>query len=1405
MSVLLQAGDPGSVGNQNVTQGEFRDQIEAINDSIRQLAGRPVVERGDAAVNDPLNTPYILHVNQDIGKDTFVFKDPFDYSTQAGVKEADKDPMLRISQQRLVCGYTEARPFKTINRAIIEAAILTSRDYLDCCDALRTRVTICVTGEMLVYNNESGLDACNDYFSEAWTLSPGGLYEPRTLTDADGHEVSELYRFNPLDGGVLLPRGVSVVSLDLRKSIVRPNFVPCPGDEDKKQRNRRAIFKVTGEGYYYGFTFMDCPSYPSSHHLLDCFQFSSKDELHDFYLKVKLKLGEKMGVPLSDDLIKVSPQEYQIVGPNPDGNPTVSTDTTGSASPYVYNCSVRSEYGLCGIFCDGSRVDGFKSLVTAQFTGVSLQTDINAWEKYNPSSEIGDWWTYLASYQDLVQQSPDDVRQKKGWRSFHIRAINRAVIQEVSVFAIGQGVHHWVNSGGEITVTNSNSNFGGVACLAEGFNPRVASDDGPWTVKEIHRALDPFSKASNYGVIPLGVLKENQSDTATVLELQDDLFESQGYPGNPDVIRKRGYTFKEGDYIWVRNPYGHDYRAKLAKDAWKPTSPNQIRIQAPMTTDNASKNGKPGGVSSKGEALPNLAELQVFIRRFADTRDKSQRQWWIVLQDNPAYRIPYRDYVIRDVNDKWSEEYLSAVANSKRDRAEQRIEVTLRNCNVGESEAGHQTDVFYRRGDSVQRDGKHWVAKEEHMGDWDPNKWNEGYVHMEPDFIPEGQILNLAPKINFDGDSDESEDSQTCGFSLGSPLVKAQYESATDYKGLMNYLRVNKEIVCDLVPQPSESQDQAITPDEKINFHRPSNVRVFNHAWEWAGYLNYSKALPKYQQQISPTNKWTYYFTNVEGGKCYVSGFNEEGYQVTAKGLIDLATGAEIAGVDLGTPEQDIDRTEGGELALGPAFTNRSDRNPNEVGEPPFPSGYVFIADANSANPDLSKAEAKALNDKLDGDRLGVIKAPWLEEWVKGKGIVQSIANVSAVVIHVIPSGKFEDRIQGSGSVPYGFPSANGDGTILDDEEQWRSQGKPKTITEALRAAGRIYVPVGAEIVISLHGNLPAVEVGPLQLVNSYSPVVVATAQGLAAPAVVKLDRDTTINALKAFPEFNSQYSYSAGIRWCDVELQVNCRARGNQSLTFNGGMGMGKQGLEINLSNLKEMVLNEASFGQKTGFSHYPNATEQEWIRFQLEVLSVASDAEKPWVKIFGAQGDVDEGQGSGLTGHGVDLALDFRNPQYGRDDFCDLLWRFLNSSNKQIMLCYLGLGGRGGCRAGGRVGPTVDFDFGGEAKGNWNLKYWIQKTWLRNQNYFGRHFKVQDSGSNFKGVFNVSNAAYNSMEDVELNQGSCIDVDNETRWECGPFGVLKEWELQKGGTRIKAKADDGSYIYNGRSDRRD
>ena len=139
------------------------------------------------------------------------------------------------------------------------------------------------------------------------------------------------------------------------------------------------------------------------------------------------------------------------------------------AHPYIYNVSNRSTYGLGGLFADGDAVDGFKSVVIAQYTGVSLQRDMSSWEIYNNLTKT---WEDTPTYEQYINADPNDLRHKPERRSYHIRAVNKAVIQEVSVFAIGQAIHHAVESGGEITVTNSNSNWGRVRQPSNGLPRR---------------------------------------------------------------------------------------------------------------------------------------------------------------------------------------------------------------------------------------------------------------------------------------------------------------------------------------------------------------------------------------------------------------------------------------------------------------------------------------------------------------------------------------------------------------------------------------------------------------------------------------------------------------------------------------------------------------------------------------------------------------------------------------------------------------------------------------------------------------------------------------------------------------------------------------------------------------------
>jgi hypothetical protein len=66
---------------------------------------------------------------------------------------------------------------------------------------------------------------------------------------------------------------------------------------------------------------------------------------------------------------------------------------------------------------------------------------------------------------------------RKGWEPSHIKFTNDAFIQIVSVFAIGFNKHFDAQSGGDGSITNSNSNFGQISLSAEGFKKDAFQKD----------------------------------------------------------------------------------------------------------------------------------------------------------------------------------------------------------------------------------------------------------------------------------------------------------------------------------------------------------------------------------------------------------------------------------------------------------------------------------------------------------------------------------------------------------------------------------------------------------------------------------------------------------------------------------------------------------------------------------------------------------------------------------------------------------------------------------------------------------------------------------------------------------------------------------------------------------------
>ncbi|AFD02648.1 putative short tail fiber [Synechococcus phage S-MbCM6] len=176
-------------------------------------------------------------------------------------------------------------------------------------------------------------------------------------------------------------------------------------------------------------------------------------------------------------------------------NITVKTeiDTVDSASPYAFNLSLRSVWGMNGMRADGSKATGFKSMVVAQFTGLSLQKDDRAFVRYNASTG-----NYDVATEGDGAHLDGFAEYRKGWAHEHITATNDSFIQAVSVFAVGYGTHFTTESGADMSITNSNSNFGNTALRSAGFKAKSFSKDKAGEITHIipPRSLNVISTSA---------------------------------------------------------------------------------------------------------------------------------------------------------------------------------------------------------------------------------------------------------------------------------------------------------------------------------------------------------------------------------------------------------------------------------------------------------------------------------------------------------------------------------------------------------------------------------------------------------------------------------------------------------------------------------------------------------------------------------------------------------------------------------------------------------------------------------------------------------------------------------------------------------------------------------------------
>ena len=480
-------------------------------------------------------------------------------------------------------GNSALRPFKTLQRAFLEVARFSYRVGLsnDEFDAF----SIYLYPSEYVVDNRPGIADYNQ-------IQPFNENTNFDLTSPS----NELYKFNSTRGGVVVPRGCSVVGSDLRRTKITPKYVPYPtvqgslGITASNEPVPAGIFKLTGGCYFWQMSFFDgdntgvyyrddlsqiAPNF--SHHKLTCFEFANVEDLELYYQKISkgyAVIPDTSGIP-SQDQMQARIEENRIVGPISDefavsqiirngqtataftvdelGNPKnhgfsvgvavnisgvtgptdqdallyngsflvtsaqgnqftyqmsaepsgnalgsnvlvkVEIDTVDSASPYVFNCSLRSVWGINGMHANGAEATGFKSMVVAQFTGISLQKDDRAFVLYNQTT---------GAYEPQAAGSGAHInglaKYRKGWRHRHIYASNDAFIQVVSVFAVGFGDHFFADSGGDLSITNSNSNFGNTSLRSKGFKSAAFTKDKAGQITHVipPKSLDDVSEIS---------------------------------------------------------------------------------------------------------------------------------------------------------------------------------------------------------------------------------------------------------------------------------------------------------------------------------------------------------------------------------------------------------------------------------------------------------------------------------------------------------------------------------------------------------------------------------------------------------------------------------------------------------------------------------------------------------------------------------------------------------------------------------------------------------------------------------------------------------------------------------------------------------------------------------------------
>ena len=831
-------------------------------------------------------------------------------------------------------------------------------------------------------------------------------YVQGSFSQGDRLLYNRLSDFNPSSGGIIVPRGISVNGVDLRKVRVRPMYIPAltPGQNVAQDRTTY-IFKVTGGTYISLITFTDNQQFARSHNTVTAVGYASEEEIKgsdietSYYQKINSLFsaidgwGADSVSPVTGETTIVAPlaaskfdrsqdlEQNQTGIQSPDldlGSPATipgqallkvneagstsyfklpDVNSTRSSSPYVFNCSVRSIFGLNGMWIDGSRVSGFKSMVSANYTQVSLQTDPNCFE--NPSI---DYYNDPPTNKDSGEGkkyktcSSDEFK----YRHWGFRASFDAQVQLVSCFVIGNADHFISESGSDLSITNSCSDFGDISLRAVGYKDKAFSQDegvptGTYLGTKITQIIPPVPLS--YDTLPNGrsaTLVDNIINTSLTLDYSktlkyvEDNSSGEIQPATFRIYVKNSNTANPFD---LNNPpscrniaFGqYKYTKKTADDEYELTGGNSRANRKQMFItgfdENAASIIYTVNLKAQSSGSPGFDNLDAGSKIFV--WDSEQQGWYVEGttvgiaeeqydenaedggdKDGDGYLTKKLDYAFRfKVSSETGNTIVDAYkkldfifeaspikiirGTDQRSDIERVYKVILK---------GHQKELGIRRPQAY-----YILEKQQGVAGFPLNGGKELADNplVVTLTVPYQQYLNpgtaqtdLDDGLNdtyvaYLAKSSDARDVFTGDFyprkdNDQPELTEDPEESITKIalKAMVDRpgVAVTGDIAAGIQQIFIKTQKNSASEGFLTSLRRPSVIRASGHTWEWTGYLNYDTSFPAYQgEPLDQDFALGKIIVEQKGGRIYATGMNEEGNYYLGTTVFDLRSGEQFS------------------------------------------------------------------------------------------------------------------------------------------------------------------------------------------------------------------------------------------------------------------------------------------------------------------------------------------------------------------------------------------------------------------------------------------------------------------------------------------------------------------------------